>query len=216
MLLTLNLSRYLILDLAESYTSFHEWNIAKNLIFFFSHGSFLKPMLVRKPIWGNSYIEVRELLGFEPFCHLLCLTLVWHMHEYAGSATLLFCLCPVQCCLWKVIHRKVLWMLFRCWCNSYLPPRKSKKWWCSYFSYRFVCGKLFIPRACQRVLPPDSSGEVGGVFVAVLWVFYSRVLVFSCLRRIFQGLSYFAIPVCGFYLKKINEIVSCVASDRAF
>lgn len=39
-------------------------------------------------------------------------------------------------------------------------------------------------------------------FVGLLWVFYSRVLVFSCLRRIFQGLSYFAIPLCGFYLKK--------------
>lgn len=91
MLLTLNLSRYLILDLVESYTSFHEWNTAKNLIFFFSCGSFLKLMLVRKPIWGDSCIEVRELLGFKPFCHLLYLMLVWHVHEYAGWATLLFC-----------------------------------------------------------------------------------------------------------------------------
>lgn len=171
MLLTLNLSRYLILDLVESYTSFHEWNTAKNLIFFFSCGSFLKLMLVRKPIWGDSYIEVHELLGFKLFCHLLYLMLVWHMHEYAGWATLLFCLCPVQCYLWKVIHRKVLWILFRCWCNSYSPPRKSKKLWCSYFSHPFVCGKLFISRACRRVLPPDSSGEVGGVFVVVLWVY---------------------------------------------
>lgn len=152
MLLTLNLSRYLILELVELYMSFHEWNIAKNLIFFFPPESFLKRMLVRKPIWGNSYIEVHELLGFKPFCHLLYLTLVWHIHEYAGSATLQVCLCPLQCNLWKVIHKMVLWILFRCWCNSYSPPRKSKKNddVLNSLTYLFVCGK--VSEYCLHIL----------------------------------------------------------------
>lgn len=65
-----------------------------------------------------------------------------------------------------------------------------------------------------RILPPDSSGEVDGVFVVVVsWMycgfFYSWVLVFSCFRKIFQGLSYFFLFLFMDFIKKNIEIISC-------
>lgn len=219
MLLTLNLSRFLILDLVESYMSFHEWNIAKNLIFFFPPDSFLKSLLVRKPIWGNSYIEVHELLGFKLFCHLLYLTLVWHMDEYAGSGTVLFGLC-----LFFAISGK--WFIK--WFYGYFShadvtlthhlekkTKKNPKNDDVLISLTYFSGvRCSSPEHAQSIASRFFWGNRWGVcccFMRLLWGFYSRGLVFSCFKRIFQGLSYFAIAVYGFISSK-NEIISCVAS----
>lgn len=149
---------------------------------------FSKLMPVRKLMGGNSYIEEHELLGFKSFCHLLYLTL---------QVQQLFCLCHVQWCLCRVVHNTVLWTLFRCWCNwkkhglrlskSFSTPKKRTV---SSFSL-----PLSLVRCSSlkhvRVLPPDSSGEVGGrVFLLLFCGFggwfclFKSLGVFSSLRRI--------------------------------
>lgn len=201
MFLTLNLSRYLILDLLEFVCELSWVKHSQKPDLFLSPDSFLKPLLVRKSIWGNSYIEVHELLGFKPFCHLLYLLLVWHMHEYAGSATLLFGLCPVECNLWKVIHKMVLWILFRCWCNSFSPSRKRTKNDDVRISLTYLSVVVFIPRAFQSIASTFFWGSRWGVcccFMGLVWGFYSKVLGFLYFRGIFQGLSYFVISVYWF------------------
>lgn len=143
-------------------------------------------MLVRKLIWGNSYIVgVQELLGFKPFCHLLYLTLVWHMPEYADDdVTLIHHLEKAK--------------------NDYgLIP----------LTYLSMVRCLFIPRECQSIASRFFWGSRWGVccfFMGLLCVSYSGFLAFSCFRRIFQRISYFAIHVYWFYFKKIKKKSSLV------